>query len=71
MHVMPYHFLFFGEQFFRFDMWKEDQKISNHFDNFNNLMINIYNLSIYKWYDCIFFSNVNSSMSNLCSYNFF
>jgi len=61
---------FFGDQLFRFDMWREDWKTSNHFCSFSTLMIKHYNLSIHKWYCCVFFSYVISNMSSLNLYGY-
>ena len=66
----PLTLYFFGAQLFRFDMWKEDWKTSNHFHSFNTLMIKHYNLSIHKRYCCVFFSNVISNMSRLILYGY-
>jgi len=60
----------FGNQLFRFDMWKEDWKTSNHFHSFYTLMIKHYNLSIPKWYCCVFISYVISNMSGLNLYGY-
>jgi len=69
--LTPYYL---GYQFFRFDLWKEDWKTSNYFHIFNTLMIKHsskhYNLSIHKWYGCVFFSYVISDMSSLNLYGY-
>jgi len=60
---------FFGDQFIRLHMSKEDWKTSNYFCNFNTFVIKPYNLSICKWYCSVFFSYVNFSMPN-CLHQF-
>jgi len=52
-------------------MWKDNWKTSNHFHNFNTLMIKHYSnsLSIHRWYCCVFFSHVISNISNLNLYS--
>jgi len=58
----------FGHQLFRFDLWKEDWKTSNHFCSFDTFMDKHYNLSLHKWYCCVFFSYAISNMSSLNLY---
>jgi hypothetical protein len=60
----------FGDQLFRFDMWKVDWKTSNLFYNFDTLIIKHYNLSIHKWYCCVFFFYVIYNISNFNLYNY-
>jgi len=66
----PLSSYFFGDQLFRFDMWKEDWKTSNHFCNFNTFMINIIIFQSISDIVVVFFSYVITNMSSLNLYGY-
>jgi len=55
---------------FWFDIQKEDWYTSNYFYNVTTLLIKHYNLSIYKWKCCVFFSYIIHKMSSLNLYGY-
>jgi len=63
----PLSSYFFGDQIFRFDMWKKIERLQTTFIIFT-IMFFHYNLSIHEWYCCVFFFYV-TNMFGLNLYN--